>query len=100
MTAQQIIADIDKHLQYSNKAYYSDFYIGITNDINRRLFGASEHNVNKEKNWWIYRTADSKEIAEQVEKYYIDMGMKGDQGGGRDNTTIVYCYEITKDTKQ
>ena len=100
MTTKQIISDINKHLQYSSKAYYSDFYIGITNDVYRRLFGASEHNVNKETNWWIYRTADSKEIAEEVEKYLLDLGMKGNQGGGRADTTKVYCYEITKDTKQ
>ena len=100
MTSQQIIADINKHLQYSNKAYYSDFYIGITNDVGRRLFGASEHNVNKDDNWWIFRVADSKEIAEEVEKHYIDLGMKGAQGGGKTDTTYVYCYEITQDTKQ
>lgn len=100
MTEQQIITDINNHLQYSNKAYYSDFYIGITNDIGRRLFGASEHNVNKEKNWWIYRTADSKEIAEKVEQHFIHLGMQGQPGGGRQDTTKVYCYEITSDTRQ
>jgi hypothetical protein len=44
-TAKEIIADVEEHLTKSNKRYYSDFYVGITNDIERRLF--TEHNVNK-----------------------------------------------------
>lgn len=39
---EEIIKDIDNHLQKSGKQYYSDFYVGITNDIERRLF--EEHN--------------------------------------------------------
>lgn len=30
-TAKEIIADVEKHLTKSNKRYYSDFYVGITN---------------------------------------------------------------------
>ena len=56
---QTIVDEILEHLAKSGKRYYSDFYIGITNDVRRRLF--SEHNVSEENNWWIYRTA----------KYYV-----------------------------
>ena len=41
----EIINDIDSHLKESTKEYWSDFYIGITNNIERRLF--EEHNVSK-----------------------------------------------------
>lgn len=44
-TAKEIIVDVEEHLTKSNKRYYSDFYVGITNDIERRLF--AEHNVEK-----------------------------------------------------
>lgn len=44
-TAKEIIVDVEEHLTKSNKRYYSDFYVGITNDIERRLF--VEHNVEK-----------------------------------------------------
>ena len=97
-TANQILADIDAHLQNSKKQYYSDFYIGITNDINRRLF--TEHNVAKSGNWWIYREALNKTTAQSVEEYYLNKGMQGDTGGGTDDSTYVYCYEITNTTKE
>ena len=73
--ATAIISDINCHLSKSSKQYYSDFYIGITNDIERRLFG--EHNV---------------------EEYFLEQGMKGDTGGGNNGTVYVYCYEITNNT--
>lgn len=46
---QTIIDEINDHLSKSGKRYYSDFYIGITNDVERRMF--SEHNVPKESTW-------------------------------------------------
>lgn len=97
-TKVQIIADINSHLQKSEKQYYSDFYIGITNDIDLRLFG--EHNVSKEHGWWIYHKGDTKAVAQAVEEYYLDKGMKGDTGGGSEDTTYVYCYEITNYTEE
>lgn len=95
-TFNQIVADIDSHLQNSQKKYYSDFYVGITNDIERRLFG--EHNVQANGQWWIYRQAIDKNTAQLVEEHYLDKGMKGDTGGGNDDSTFVYCYEITRNT--
>lgn len=95
-TFNQIVADIDSLLEKSQKEYYSDFYVGITNDVERRLFG--EHNVQKVGQWWIYRDAINKATAQSVEEYYLNKGMKGDTGGGTDDSTIVYCYEITRNT--
>lgn len=70
--------------------------MGITNDVERRLF--DEHNVQKDDHWWIYRAAIDKSTAQHVEEYYLDKGMKGDTGGGTDDSTYVYCYEITRNT--
>lgn len=89
---EEIIKDIDNHLQKSGKQYYSDFYVGITNDVERRLF--EEHNVNRETMWWIYRTANSKAVAQEIEAYYIAKGMQGHGGGCADDSQIVYCYAI------
>lgn len=93
MTAQEIKQAIDDHLAKSNKQYYSDFYIGITNDIERRLFG--EHNVSRKGDWWIYRTANSESHARTVEKHFLNKGMKGGTGGGNADCVYVYCYEIS-----
>ena len=95
-TFEQIVNDIDSHLEKSKKQYYSDFYIGITNDVNRRLFG--EHNVPKDNSWWIYRQAVDKDTAQKVEEYYLNKGMQGDTGGGTEETLFVYCYAITSST--
>lgn len=94
----EIINDIDSHLRESTKEYWSDFYIGITNNIERRLF--EEHNVNKENDWWIWRKALDKGTAQEVEEYYLAKGMEGNTGGGNKDTVYVYCYEITENTIQ
>lgn len=97
-TAKEIIADVECHLACSKKQYYSEYYIGITNDVERRLFG--EHNVSKDNAWWIYRTAIDKATAQTVEEHFLNMGMKGDTGGGTDDSIYVYCYEISRTTKE
>ena len=91
-----IVADIDQHLSTSTKGYYSDFYIGITNNVSRRLF--EEHNVSRDNAWWIYCEAEDKQTAQDVEEHYLQKGMKGDTGGGTSQSTFVYCYEITNNT--
>ena len=100
MIYEDIIKSIDEHLVKSPKHYYWDFYIGITDNIEERLFGY--HKVNKQTDWWIYCNGDSENIARQVENYYLEKGMRGGQGGGKGNgqTKYVYCYEITNNTKE
>jgi len=91
-----IIMEIDKHISLSGKRYYSDFYIGITKNIQQRLFG--DHNVSKENSWWIYRTAESSDVARLVEKHYLELGMRGGTGGGDDDSCVIYCYVVTPTT--
>ena len=91
-----IVSEIDEHLAKSGRRYYSDFYIGITNNVERRLF--TEHNVSKDTSWWIYRTAIDSDTARRVEKYYLKLGMRGDDGGGNDESNIVYCYAVSPTT--
>ena len=96
MTKEEIIADIRSYFGFTVLSGYSNYYVGITNDINRRLF--DEKKKKKKKDYWIYRTADSKSIAQKVEEYFLNLGMQGDTGGGTDDTCIVYCYRITSST--
>ena len=86
-----ILAAIDK----IPGTYYSDFYIGITNKIERRL---SEHNVDRTNCIKIMEATNTDE-AEMAETTLIKCGLKGGSGGGTDDTNFVYCYRITDDTK-
>lgn len=92
MDESSIKAEIEKHLKESTKRHYSDFYIGITDNIETRLHGF--HRVPNEGHWFIWAQADSEEVARKVEKYYLDQGMDGGTGGGNEDTLYVYCYEI------
>lgn len=95
--AQQIADAIYEHLKKDVDGYnFSKFYIGITNDIERRLFG--EHNVPRNGHWRIHREAINKEHAQAVEEHFLNKGMKGDTGGGTDDSVWVYCYKITSNT--
>lgn len=97
LTAQQIADAIYEHLKKDvDGNNYGKFYIGITNDIDRRLF--SEHNVPRNGHWRIHREAINKEHAQAVEEHFLAKGMKGDTGGGTDDSVWVYCYKISLNT--
>lgn len=98
MIYEKIIAEINEHLGKSSKEFYSDYYIGITDNINERLFGF--HQVPQRGHWYIYMPADTDEIARKVEKFFLDLGMQGGTGGGSSKSIMVYCYEISPNTKQ
>src|SRR5690554_4802549 len=76
------------------------FYIGITNDIQRRLF--DEHKVDEEKGTYFFREATSKESACRIEKYLLDKYpfFDGDTGGGIDDSVFVYIYKVEDSTAQ
>lgn len=93
MTKNTIISDFEKYVGTDD---YSDWYVGITNDIDRRLY--DEHQVDKKQDKWIHSPADSKDIAQEVEEYFLDKGMDGDTGGGYNNTTHVYAFKKNSHT--
>lgn len=97
MTKAKIIQDIDKHIGTLTRSQYRNYYIGITNDIERRLF--TEHCVNKERDCWIHCPANSDSVAREVEQYYLGKGMDGGPGGGNNTATHVYCYRKTSTTQ-
>lgn len=93
----QIVSEIVQYIQQSNTPY-TDWYIGITEDVQIRLF--VDHAVNKETDYWIYRkcfTADQARIIEQdiIINYHTD----GGSGGGSENSKFVYAYKKERHTK-
>ena len=93
MKKDSIISDFEKYVGTDD---YFDWYIGITNDIDRRLFG--EHNVDVKQDRWIHSPADSKDVAQEVEEYFLDKGMDGDTGGGNHDTIRVYAFKKNSHT--
>jgi hypothetical protein len=95
MTKREIITAIVSYIsQYGST--YNDWYVGITKDIEERLF--TFHNVTKKIGTYIHATASSSDIAREIESYFLELGADGGSGGGDDDTDIVYAYKITKDT--
>ncbi|MEA5034222.1 hypothetical protein SDC9_104364 [bioreactor metagenome] len=89
MTKQEIIDIIDN---WRNDIPYEYFYIGITDNINERLFGYHKPDAGCD-----FYQADSETIARDVEKYFLNKNMKGGTGGGK-KPTFVYVYQITENT--
>lgn len=88
--------DIKAHIDSEGNAY-SMWYVGISKDGKDRL---KQHGVDlgEGKAWWINRVASSDEVARKIEKYFIDLGCDGGEGGGDDDSTHVYAYKKTVNT--
>ena len=70
--------------------YYNEWYVGITSSPSERLF--KEHKVDEDNSMWIYTEADTEEIARSTEKYFLDKGAAGGDGGGT-YPRYVYAYK-------
>ena len=93
-----IIKEIKEYIGNNTKDEYNKWYVGITDNTERRVFGKNEHNVSKTNDRWITCPADSKKDAQEIEEYFLELGMDGDTGGGNNGTTIVYCYKKSDHT--
>lgn len=71
MDRDSIIRDFEDYID-KYQLDYSEIYVGITNDVERRLF--QEHQVPKDHYWWIYSPTDNNDIAKKVEQYFISKG--------------------------
>ncbi len=96
-SVQSIIQEIDTHMVKS-QVNSAGWYVGITSDIEQRLFGY--HQVPRQNHWFIYRRAFNDTDARNIEAAYHKAGCKGAGGGGDSTTVYVYAYVITKQTVQ
>ena len=76
---------------------YKHLYIGITNNIDRRLFG--DHCVDPNLDDYIFFRAYNRKVAGRIEKHFLNIGLDGGPGGGK-NAVFVYVYRISSWTKQ
>lgn len=96
-TALQIFNEITHYIN-SHPYNTSDWYAGITQDINQRLF--DDHNVSKGTVWWIYRSAANSGDARWIEQKLLEWGCDGGSGGGNYDAVYVYAYLKTSNTKR
>ena len=99
MTKKDIISAITDYVNknWPSNATKKSFYIGIANNAEDRLF--TDHSVDKDKDIWIYCPADTEQIARDVEKYFLDLGLDGGTGGGK-NINYVYCFLQNSHTRR
>ena len=69
---------------------YSDWYVGITNEIDNTLFEG--HKV-EENGTWISFGADTEEVAKKIEKYFFDKKTDCDPSKSAKDARIVYAYK-------
>ena len=74
---------------------YSDWYVGITKDLDEGLFQL--HKV-EENGIWISFGADTDEVAKKVEKYFLNKKTYGNPIVLQEDTRIVYVYKKNSDT--
>ena len=83
MDRDELIAAI--HSRYTSPSLWT---IGITTNPARRK---EEHERDGNVNWYVWE-ADSLSVARDVEKHFLDKGMKGGEGGDIDDRKTVYVY--------
>ncbi|HOC94185.1 MAG TPA: hypothetical protein PKH33_17680 [bacterium] len=91
------IQDMEDYVR-NNGGKYSEWYAGIATDPDYTLF--TRHNVDRVTGKKIYRTFSTDTQARQVEKYFLDKGCAGDDGGGDSSTKSAYLYKETSTTRR
>ncbi|MEI9914050.1 MAG: hypothetical protein WDN66_03645 [Candidatus Saccharibacteria bacterium] len=90
MNAQQLYDDI---IRYIGVDKFSSWYVGVTSNIEQRLFMA--HNVHRTNHRWIHGQAINSGHARSVESALMQLGLDGGSGGG--DHTAVHVYAFRKD---
>ena len=76
-----------------------EWFVGVTDDVVRRLFG--EHQVVEIPgvNSYITRRASSNEAARAVAKHFLDKGCDGNLGRINTDMDMVYAYRKKDNTR-
>ncbi len=97
-TPEELIKYIESWLPKTGFSYYSDFYIGITDDVERSLL--DDHRISPDADIWLYSETQTKADAEKVLQHFVKKGMQGTPEDAPAQATTVYCYVITDTTVQ
>ncbi len=97
-TPEELIKYIESWLPKTGFSYYSDFYIGITDDVERSLL--DDHRISPDTDIWLYSEVQTPSAALQVLNHFLTKGMQGAPDDAPAQATTIYCYVITDTTVQ
>jgi hypothetical protein len=90
---EEIMREIKNYME-NEEGEYSDWYVGISQDAQNRLF--NEHQISEEEDLWIIEEAYSVDDARFIEHYFVEMlDTDGGPGGGDEDAVMVYAYKKT-----
>lgn len=94
------IANKVRNFTLNNGGNDARFYVGITNNIQRRVF--DEHEVDKETDNYDFWDAGSHDSADRIERYLLKKHpyFEGHAGLGREDSKYVYVYKIEDHTRE
>ena len=72
---------------------WPNWYVGITNNINKRL-GQHQSKLGRQLQVFNYWEAEHVDHAVDLEKEFLEMGMKGAGGGWAQNSFYIYVYKL------
>ncbi|HDQ25853.1 MAG TPA: hypothetical protein ENN43_03800 [bacterium] len=75
-----------------------NWYVGVSKDPERSMF--KEHNVDKTKNPWMYKSASDNLEAVRIEEYLLKLGFDGASIVRDVKATGVYVYRKAPNTKE
>ena len=95
---QQIVDEISAYIDARGGEYQS-WYVGIVRAPRSRLF--DDHAVHEKGDPWIYRAAESRDEANRVEAYFVNVRKtQGGPGGGDEESKTVYAYLTGTHTRE
>jgi len=90
-------SEIDTYMRESGIPN-SRWYVGVTSDIEERLFGY--HNVVRNGGKWAHGRCLSSAEARDLEAAYHRAGCQGAGGGGDHGCVYIYAYVVTPTTTE
>lgn len=94
-TMKDIIKEITEFM-IARGGYYYQWCAGVTSEPQKRLF--ADHNLDGERDIWIYRDCGSETTAREVERHFLASGCLESTRGGEPSSTYVYLYKISDHT--
>lgn len=96
ITAKETIKNIKKWCNRHStiEIDYKRWYCGITNKPNKR-YNQHKNSNNADPYAWVSYDAKSRRIAEAIETYFHNLGMKDSdsKGGSAENSKFLYIYK-------